>query len=235
MPPSGRSACRWQTCRTTFTTTSGAAFERSPAATGTPTKQRTEAPARLAKLLLAPVRKGGFEHIADRLPATAVELDEAHLLDRSKIPATGTYLDIGQQEGRLVILKRRRLLHDTLAGQVVAALPEHLRQRFSGRVAVQRGAVVAVLDAIVFVLECQPVAGRNVVFPRGIADVLQIRGRYHADGFLQASGLEAAFYRCRQRIQDEHRVPVEIGCDLDRSSGIGRHAGKDENVGARSL
>src|SRR5258707_3630630 len=78
--------------------------------------------------LSAPAERA-VQHRADGFPAFAVEPLDLHLLDRIEVRRAGVDLDAGQQHGKLEILQICCLLHHVLAGEVVAALLEHLRQR----------------------------------------------------------------------------------------------------------
>ena len=67
----------------------------------------------------------------------------------AKSVGAGVDLDAGQQHVGREILQVRRLLHDVLAGEIVAALLQHLHQGLRRAVAVHDGAVelVAVRDS----------------------------------------------------------------------------------------
>ena len=49
------------------------------------------------------IGKRRFEHVADRLPGTAIELNQSHLLDWSEILRTRVDLDTGQEPGGLIV------------------------------------------------------------------------------------------------------------------------------------
>src|SRR5581483_843365 len=72
--------------------------------------------------------KGAFDDLADRLPSVAVELHQPHLLDRAVVGRAGADGNAGQHDRGAEVLQSGRLAQDVLARQVVAALPQHLRQ-----------------------------------------------------------------------------------------------------------
>ena len=71
----------------------------------------------------------GVEDLAEQGPPLAVEPGELLLLDRGEVGRARVDLDAGQQQRQLEVLEVRRLLHDVLAREVVAALLEHLGHR----------------------------------------------------------------------------------------------------------
>ncbi len=54
-------------------------------------------------LFVRSIGKRRFEHVADRLPGTAIELNQSHLLDWSEILRTRVDLDAGQEPGGLIV------------------------------------------------------------------------------------------------------------------------------------
>src|SRR4029077_3956262 len=85
------------------------------------------------------VRKRIFDHVPYRLPGAAFELNQSHLLDGAEILRTRVDFDAGQEDGGLVVLEDFCLPHHVFAGEIVAALLEHLRKRLCSRVAVKSG------------------------------------------------------------------------------------------------
>src|SRR5437879_101541 len=69
-------------------------------------------------------RKRALDHVADRLPGIAVELHQPHLLDRVEVGRAGVDRNARKYDRTLVIPERRRLPHDVLTRQVVAALSQ---------------------------------------------------------------------------------------------------------------
>jgi hypothetical protein len=55
--------------------------------------------------LLFNVGESCFEHVTDRFPRAAVELNKSQLLDRSKVPRSSADFDPGQQNGALVVFE----------------------------------------------------------------------------------------------------------------------------------
>ena len=143
--------------------------------------------------------------------AVAVELHQPHLLDRAEIGRPGVDGNTRQNERALKILQRRGLPHDVLARQVVAALGQHLDQRFGRGIAEDGVAVVLVAIGKIFVHERQPGLDGGVLLPGGVAGVFQERGRDHADGVLQARRPQRVGDRGRRIDEHQHRMPVHFG------------------------
>src|SRR5258707_14417997 len=72
----------------------------------------------------------------ETLPARAIEPVHLHLLDRVVIRRRRIDLDAGQQEVKLQVLQALGLLQDVGAREIIAALPEDMRHRLRGHVAV---------------------------------------------------------------------------------------------------
>src|SRR6478736_5173675 len=87
-------------------------------------------------------RERAFDDVADRLPGIAVELHQAQLLDGTEIRRPGVDGDARQRHRALVVPQRRRLPHDVLAREVVAALAQDLEQGLGRGVAEDGVAVV---------------------------------------------------------------------------------------------
>src|SRR6476620_363405 len=106
------------------------------------------------------VRKRIFDHVPYRLPGAAIELNQSHLLDGAEILRTRVDFDAGQEDGGLVVLESFCLPHHVFAGEIVAALLEHLRKRLCSRVAVKSGTAALVPLWIILVHEGQPILDR---------------------------------------------------------------------------
>src|SRR2546422_11366961 len=91
--------------------------------------------AKLRSIVARRSRERALDHVADRLPGIAVELHQPHLLDRVEVGRAGVDRNARKYDRTLVIPERRRLPHDVLTRQVVAALSQHLDQGFGRRVA----------------------------------------------------------------------------------------------------
>src|ERR1019366_3977446 len=68
------------------------------------------------------------DDIAEQLPPLALEALQLKLADRGEDGRRGVDLDAGQQDFGAEILEACGLLHDVFAGEVVAALLQHLNQ-----------------------------------------------------------------------------------------------------------
>src|SRR5487761_2310857 len=75
------------------------------------------------------------DDVAEQHPSLALELHQLKLADRGEIGWRGVDLDAGQQDFGSEILEVCGLLHDIFAGEVVAALLQHLNQRLRDAVA----------------------------------------------------------------------------------------------------
>src|SRR5207245_5673248 len=71
---------------------------------------------------------------AEQFPALAVEVLHLHLFDRRKVIRASVDLDARQQHSQLQILETGRLLHDVLAGEIIATLLKHLNQRLCNKI-----------------------------------------------------------------------------------------------------
>src|SRR3569832_1373739 len=81
------------------------------------------------------------DDVTEQLPLLALESYHLELLDRSKIVRRGVDLDAGQQRVGLEILQARRLSHDVLAGEIVAAHLKHLHHGLRGGIAEHHGSI----------------------------------------------------------------------------------------------
>src|SRR5882672_11010219 len=84
------------------------------------------------------------DDLAEPLEARAIELGELHLRDRVEVVRAGGDLDALHGDGYQELADARRLLHDVLTRQVIAALREHLDQGRAHAEGVDRVAVVRV-------------------------------------------------------------------------------------------
>src|SRR4051794_40700946 len=75
-----------------------------------------------------------FEDRAEQLPALAVELHHLQLLVDAIIVRSGVGKDARQRQIELDILQAGRLLHDVLAGEIVAAHLEDMNHQLRGRI-----------------------------------------------------------------------------------------------------
>src|SRR5438445_9473802 len=78
------------------------------------------------------------DDIAEALPALALVSHELKLGDRREIAGAGIDLDTREQAAELKSLDARRLLHDVLAGKLVAAGFQHMHERLRDGVAVHQ-------------------------------------------------------------------------------------------------
>ena len=96
------------------------------------------------------------QQVAEQLPALAVEFCELHLPDRAEIGRRRVDLHARQHHRQLEILDVGRLPHDVLAGEIVAALLEHLHHVRRGGERVSGVGVRELLLAHIFVAERLP-------------------------------------------------------------------------------
>src|SRR5580658_7182339 len=82
--------------------------------------------------IFPPALRCDRQNIAEARPGPAVPAHQLQRLDRMEVAGTGVDLDSRQQAGQFQILNIRRLLHDVLAAQIVAALLQGLNQRGRG-------------------------------------------------------------------------------------------------------
>src|SRR3954466_12580638 len=90
-----------------------------------------------------------LEDRAEQFPALAVELHHLQLLVDAVIVRRGVGDDARQRQIELDVLEAGRLLHDVLAGEIVAARLEHVDQQLRGRIAVAVKARILVAIRIV--------------------------------------------------------------------------------------
>src|ERR1700674_711259 len=84
----------------------------------------------------SPAGSGILDDRSKQLPALAVELHHLQLLVDAIIGRRGSADDAGQGQVQLNVFEGGGLLHDVVAGKVVAAALEHLDQELGGGVAV---------------------------------------------------------------------------------------------------
>src|ERR1700694_3165613 len=90
-----------------------------------------------AKRTIKSAAGGGIlDDRAEQFPALAVELHHLQLLVDAIIGRRGAADDAGQGQIEMNVLQAGGLLHDVLAGEIVAAARKHLDQQLRGRVAV---------------------------------------------------------------------------------------------------
>ena len=66
------------------------------------------------------------DHLPEPHPLLSIELLQLDLFDDVVIGTAGVHADAWQQQRQLEVLEIGRLVHDVLAGEVVAALSEDL-------------------------------------------------------------------------------------------------------------
>src|ERR1035441_6479079 len=120
----------------------------------------------------------GADDVAEQLPFLALELHQLKLAERGKIGRAGIDLDAGQQDLGPEILEICRLLHDVFAGEVVAALLQHLNQGLCHAVTDHRAAIELVAFREVLGEKSVELLHPGIVVPLRIGGVLQIGSGY---------------------------------------------------------
>src|ERR1700730_9539592 len=105
---------------------------------------------------------------AEQHPALAIEALQLHLPDRVKIAGAGADENSRQHHRQLQILEVLGLPHDVLAGEVIAALSQHLHQRLPRAVAVDIEPVGNVGIAVVLLHPGQPIPVARAVLPLAV-------------------------------------------------------------------
>ena len=104
-------------------------------------------------------------NLAEQLPALALELHQLQLRDRRKVGRRGVDLDARQQAAKLEVLDARRLLHDVLARQVVAAGLQHMHEALRDGIGVHHRPIGAVGFGVIFIQELVPGLHARIVLP----------------------------------------------------------------------
>src|SRR5258707_12214580 len=125
--------------------------------------------------------------------------------------------------------------HHVSAGEIVAALFQHLHERFRGCVAIKRGATALVSTRVIFVHEGQPVLDRRIVLPRRVAWIFQESCRDRASRVLNTSRVQRGAYRGGRIVQKEDWVPMGLRRQSNHMRSGGGYARKNKNLGTRSL
>src|SRR5882672_11445854 len=98
----------------------------------------------------------GADDVAEALPGFALESHELQLRERSEIGGAGVNLDAGQQAAEFKVLDARGLLHDVFAGEIVAAVLQHVHEALRDGVGVHHRKIGAISFRIVFIQERIP-------------------------------------------------------------------------------
>src|SRR5207249_12141108 len=130
----------------------------------------------------------GVVDLAEERPALPVEPRELLLLDRVEVRRTRVDFDSRQEQRQREILDVRRLPHDVLAREVVAALLEDVHQPLRDRIRVDIERVLRVAFGVVLLHERQPVPHALVILPLRVGRVLEIEGGDQVPGRLEPGG-----------------------------------------------
>src|SRR5260370_7274940 len=116
------------------------------------------------------------DDVAEQLPLLTLEPLQLKLADRGEIGWAGVDRNAGQQDFGAEILEACRLLHDVLAGEIVAALLQHLNQRLGDAVADDDGTVELVAFRKILLEEGKKFLHAGVILPLRIANIFHITG-----------------------------------------------------------
>src|SRR5208282_1498105 len=127
------------------------------------------------------------------------------------------------------------LFHHVFAGQVVAALVQHVyyRRRVGG--AIDVAGVCLVAARIIFVHETDPPLVAVVLLPLGVGRILQVKVGHNALGDFQTGRLQGSGDRIADAAQDVQRLPLDLRRLLDRLGGEFGDRGVDEDVATCGL
>src|SRR5262245_20795683 len=149
-----------------------------------------------------------FEDRAEQFPAFAVELHHLQLLVDAIIVRRGIGEDAGQRQIEHDVFEAGGLLHDVLAGQIVAADVWYLNHQLRSRIAVGVETRILVAVGIVLRHELEILLHSSVVLPGRIERVLAVVDADDALGGLQPRRLHDGAHRCRVDVEDVHRLPA---------------------------
>src|SRR5919204_4887744 len=150
------------------------------------------------------------DHLAEELELLAIEALELHRFDRREVARTGADGDAREQRLDAEALQTRRLLHDVLARERVAALLEHLLERGRHRVAVDVERVARVAVRVVLGHELAPRLHCRVIRPALVGRVLDVGAGDDAHRLLEPRGLEHRAHRVRHVVQVVHGLPAAV-------------------------
>src|SRR5262245_39440184 len=157
-----------------------------------------------------------FEDRAEQFPALAVELHHLQLLVDAIVVRRGVGDDARQVQVELDVLEAGRLLHDVLAGQIVAARLQHMDQQLRGGVAIGVEARILVAIRIILGHELKVLLHARIVLPGRIERVLAVVDADHALGGFQPRRLHDRADRGGVDVEDVYRLPAELVDLLDR-------------------
>src|SRR6476659_3841351 len=131
----------------------------------------------------------GFWLLGSNLPANCgpkqftvftVESRHLHLLDGEIVGRAGVDLDARQQQPEFEVLEVGRLPHDVLAGELVAALLEHLNHGLRCQITVDTERARFISLRKILIHESGPFFDGGIFLPGWIGRVLEIVGRQNA-------------------------------------------------------
>ena len=167
--------------------------------------------------------------------ALAVEAPHLGLLDRREIGRAGIDRDAGQQHRQFEIVQAGRLLHHVLAGQLVAALLQHLDGRRGNRLAVDVLLIDLVATRIILVHERDPRFVARIGLPLGVGRVLEGIVADDTLGVFEAGRLQRRADRRGDAVQNVQRLPSDFGHLSDRQGAEFGNCDGDEDIAAGRL
>ncbi len=165
----------------------------------------------------------------------AVELHQLQLLHREEVAGAGVDGDARQQHAEREILQVGGLLHHVGAGEIIAALLEHLNHGLGRGVAIDGVAAGLVAVREVLVHERGPLLHGRIILPGRVGGILQISAGDHALRIFQAGGAQHARHLARGIADEIDRLPAEFGGLADRLRRRLRRGPGHEDIGAGVL
>jgi hypothetical protein len=147
----------------------------------------------------------------------------------------GVDLDAGQRGRNHEIPERFGLRRNVGARQVVAALPEDLLEHHALLIAGQV-AVVGDVGARKVLFEEDAVSlDAGIVVPFRVVGILVGRANNDAHRIVQAGGLQGSRDRAGRKVDDDHRLPADLGGPADRLRGKLRRSRDEQCIRSRAL
>src|SRR6476661_813743 len=179
--------------------------------------------------------RADVEHFAELLPIRAAPALQLQLRPDHVAGRAGIDRDARHRGRKHEILQVFGLLDDILAGKVIAALLEDLLEDQALLIAGQIVRISDVRPRQILVEESAIGLHARVVTPFRIGRILVEGSNDHPNGLIEAGRLERCRYRTRWKIDDQHRLPSDLGYLANGLRREFRRAGNQKRFGSRTL
>src|SRR5260370_4651214 len=175
------------------------------------------------------------ESFAELVPVSAAPALQLQLRPDHVVGRAGVDRDAGHGSWQHEILQAFCLLDDIFTGQIIAALLQDLLEDHTLLIAGQIIGIPDIRPRQILREESAKVLHSRIVVPFRIGWILDECPDDHSNGVIKSSLLKGCRYRTRWKIDDQRRLPSNLGYLANRLSREFRGARDQQRLGARGL